>query len=118
MKQSDLIKLVSNDVGVKYEVVRRVLRKTTVYLAVALQNDDAFRIGMGTFSLKQRGPKPVRNFKTGETWMLPPAHKVVFTPSNYIKGILKKKDQEQLSFDFQESIHEKDTDVEESEEAD
>jgi nucleoid DNA-binding protein len=115
MKQSDLIKLVSNDVGVKYEVVRRVLRKTTVYLAIALKHNDAFRIGMGTFSLKQRGPKPVRNFKTGETWMLPPAYKVIFTPSNYIKGVLKQKDQEQLVFDFQES---KDAQDESGEEAD
>lgn len=98
MKQSDLLKLVSYETGVKYESCRKVLRKITKYLAVALDNEDEFRIGMGTFYIKRRGPKPVQNFKTGGRYMLPETYKVTFTPSNYIKGVLKRKDSNLHSF--------------------
>jgi nucleoid DNA-binding protein len=92
MKQSDLIKLIANDTGITYETVRKIIRKTTKYIAVAIENNDSVHLGVGTFDTKLRREKPVHNFKTGERYMLPPAHKILFKPSNYLKGILKKKD--------------------------
>lgn len=90
MKQSHLIRLVSNDTGVKYGDVRRILRKVTKYVAVALEQGDDCRMGVGTFTVKQRKAKEVTNFQTRQRYMLPATHLIKFVPSNYLKGTLKK----------------------------
>jgi nucleoid DNA-binding protein len=99
MKQSELIMLISKDTGVSYDAVRKVLRKLTKYMCVALETKEPLRIGLGTFSLRERGPKPVQNFITGERYVAPPAHTLAYAPSAYVKATVKK-----LDFILQESI--------------
>jgi nucleoid DNA-binding protein len=101
MKQSHLIKLIANDTGITYETVRRIVRKITRYIGIALENDDTVTLGFGTFSARVRAGKPVRNFQTGEPYMLPPSHKLKFSPSNYLTSVLKRKDKlANLEFDI------------------
>jgi nucleoid DNA-binding protein len=83
--------LIANDTGITYETVRRILRKTTKYIAVAIENGDSVRMGFGTFHTRIRGPKPARDFKTGQAMILPPKYKLTFTPSNYLEGVVSKK---------------------------
>ena len=90
MKQTDLISLIAKDTGFRYEVVRKVLRKLTKYACVAFEADDSIRIGLGEFTLKEHGPKPVQNFITGKRFFIGPRKKILFTPSNYVKLSIKK----------------------------
>lgn len=94
MKQTELIQLISKDTGLRYDAVRKVLRKLTKYMCVALENGEPLRIGIGTFHLKERGPKPVHNFQTGERFTMPPTNKLVYTPSTYVKRTIRRIDME------------------------
>lgn len=91
MNQKELIRLLCSDTGIKYEDVRRILRKMTRYIGVAIENNDPINLGFGTLDIKLRGAKEVQNFKTGERFMLPILYKLVYTPSSYIKRSLIKK---------------------------
>ena len=92
MKQSELIQLIAKDTNLRYDAVRKVLRKLTKYMCVALEQGEPLRIGVGTFQLKERGPKPVQDFRKGERYMMGPTNKLIFTPSSYVKSTVKKAD--------------------------
>jgi len=92
MKQTELIQLISKDTNLRYDAVRKVLRKLTKYMCVAIEQGEPLRIGMGTFHLKVRGPKEVQNFKTGNRFLMGPTNKLVYTPSTYVKATVRKAD--------------------------
>ena len=94
MTQTELIQLISKDTNLRYDAVRKVLRKLTKYTCVALENGEGIRIGLGTFHLKERRPKTVHNFQTGERFLMPPTNKLTFTPSTYVKRTIHRTDVE------------------------
>jgi len=94
MTQTELIQLISKDTNLRYDAVRKVLRKLTKYTCVALESGEGIRIGLGTFHLKKRGPKSVHNFQTGERFLMPPTNKLTFTPSTYVKRTIHRTDVE------------------------
>lgn len=92
MKQEDLITLISKDTNLRYDAVRKVLRKLTKYMCVAIEQDEPVRFGLGTFTLKKCPPKEVQNFLTGKRYLMGPINKIIFSPSAYVKTSIKKAD--------------------------
>ena len=92
MTQTDLIRLIANDSNLRYDAVRKVLRKLTKYVSVALDQGELVRFGLGSFHLKERPPKPVQDFKTNTRYMMGPSTQVIYSPSQYIRTSVKKAD--------------------------
>src|SRR5271168_3846520 len=94
LKQTELITLIANDTGLRYEAVRRVLRKMNRYFALAFQQGDSVHIGIGTFNVKKTGKRQAHNFKTGERFIIEEGLKVDYKPSLYVKKTLTSNKEE------------------------
>jgi DNA-binding protein HU-beta len=46
--------------------------------------------GFGTFTKRRRGPRVVRNPRTGEPIPLPPQSTIIFVPGQELKGLLNR----------------------------
>jgi nucleoid DNA-binding protein len=57
-----------------------------------MEQGDTIRLGVGSFHMKERGPKPVQDFKTNTRFIMGPTNKVIYTPSAYVKTTVKKAD--------------------------
>ena len=90
MKQRELIALIAKDANLRYDVVRKVLRKLTLYTCVAIEQGEQIRFGLGTFQLRERPPKQVHNFKTNNRYIMGPTNQIVYFPSAYVKITVKK----------------------------
>lgn len=107
MTQTELIQLISKDTGLRYDAVRKVLRKLTKYVCVALENGESLRIGIGTFQTKMRKPKEVHNFQTKQRMIMPPSYKLSYIPSSYVKRTMRKIDAElQANYDNEKTENE------------
>jgi len=92
MKQAELIQLIAKDTNLRRDAVRKVLRKLTTYMCVAMENNEPLRIGLGTFELQERGPKQVQDFINHKRYYMAPSNKLVYTPSIYVRTTVKKAD--------------------------
>jgi len=92
MTQEELIHLIAKDSNLRYDAVRKVLRKLTKYVCVAMDQGETIRFGLGSFHLKERGPKPVHDFKTNTRFIMGPTNKIIYSPSAYIRTTVKKAD--------------------------
>jgi DNA-binding protein HU-beta len=94
MRQTDLIQLIAADTDMRYEAVRKVIRKMNKYLSIAFKNGDGVHLGIGTFTVKKTGKRQAQNFKTGERYNIPEGLKVDYKPSKFVKTALSSNKEE------------------------
>lgn len=91
MTQSELVQLISIETGYSEDKIRKIVRKMTKYLCVALETDNELKLSIGVFKLKKNDkPKEVHNFETGTRYKVAPKYKAIFEPSKYVKKTINK----------------------------
>ena len=79
--QSDLVDLISKDLQLNKDAVRKVIRKFVKYVVIALENETDVRTTLGTFSSEKIRIKEIHNFQTGKREKMFPKKRVSFSPS-------------------------------------
>jgi nucleoid DNA-binding protein len=92
MIKQDIIDNVSSATGLTKVEVEAVLNESFSEIIKALSSNDKIELrGFGTFSVKHRLPKKVRNPKTGDPIFLPERYVPVFKPSKLMKKTVNEK---------------------------
>lgn len=108
LQQSDIVKLISHKTHIKDAAVRAVLRQLTIFMAVAMENNQSIQLGMGKFSLQLKRRRQVHDFQTNTRYMSNPNYTIKYTPSSYIKKKVIQKQNTKLKaeLDLQEKEQE------------
>lgn len=88
MKKEELIAEVSRRTGIRQVTVSSVLENTLDAIVDTLGNKDEVVLrGFGTFKMKDRKPKVMKNPTNGETYKIPQRSVAVFKNGSRLNGI-------------------------------
>lgn len=86
LTDSDLIRGVSRETGLKQEDVKKVVRSIESLVHSFLKQGEKVQIqGVGTLDTRVRVARQGRNFKTGELMTVPERRVIKFTPAKALK---------------------------------
>ena len=86
MNKSQLIKSLSDELGLDRNMLEVVCNRTFKLMEDTLSNGDAVSIaGFGNFTCKQRAARQGRNPRTGETIQIAASRTVGFKPAKALK---------------------------------
>ena len=86
MKKDDLITQVSCETGKSFYETKIFVTATIEQMTKELQRGGEIKLnGFGTFKVKKRAPRSVRNISTGEQYVIASTRKVVFEPGKNLK---------------------------------
>ncbi|HFE53331.1 MAG TPA: HU family DNA-binding protein [Bacteroidetes bacterium] len=95
MTRSDIIKIVAEGTGLTKKDATAVIDGFLATIAWALQNDHSVTlVGFGTFKVKHRPPRQVKNPRTGKIVSLPARKVPVFVPSRELKAKVRGQSSE------------------------
>lgn len=84
--RADLVKAVSQDIGLPHDVSAKLLSAMLNHMTEALIKEEAVKLsGFGTFYKRYKHERPGRNPNTGEKIPVAARHVVVFKPSEKLK---------------------------------
>ncbi len=86
MNKSELVNIISGEADISKVDASKALEAVLGSVSKALQSGESVvLVGFGTFSVKDRAPRTVRNPQSGETMDLPASRVPSFKPGKLLK---------------------------------
>ncbi len=86
MNKEDLVKLVSEKIGITKKAAEQAQKAVIEGISSALEKGDSISlVGFGSFKVVERAAREGRNPSTGEKMQIPASKVVKFTPSKSLK---------------------------------
>ncbi len=86
MNKEDLVKLVSEKIGITKKAAEQAQKAVIEGISSALEKGDSISlVGFGSFKVVERAAREGRNPSTGEKMQIPASKAVKFTPSKSLK---------------------------------
>ena len=91
MNKREIAKRVSEKMGMPENKAKKVVNTIFEVITDGLATRKKVRIkGFGTFLVKERKPRRIRNPRTGEIQIIEAHRAAVFRPSNHLKKVIAK----------------------------
>ncbi len=94
MTKKDIVRTISEEVGLTQQQTKEVVQKTFDAIIESLVRDERIELrNFGVFEVKPRAARKARNPRTGEQVDVPRKHVVTFKPGKYMEAKVRALDE-------------------------
>lgn len=98
MTKKDIVRTISEEVGLTQQQTKKIVQKTFDAIIDSLLREGRIELrNFGVFEVKTRAARKARNPRTGEEVVVPEKHVVTFKPGKHMESIVQKLDRDLLS---------------------
>lgn len=93
MTKKDIVRTISEEVGLTQEVTKKIVQRTFDSIIEALVRDKRIELrNFGVFEVKSRAARKARNPRTGQQVDVPEKHVVTFKPGKVMESKISRLD--------------------------
>ena len=95
MTKKDIVRTISEEVGLTQQQTKEIVQKTFDAIIESLVRERRIELrNFGVFEVKPRAARKARNPRTGDEVIVPKKHVVTFKPGKYMEAKVKDLDEE------------------------